>query len=590
MVQASGRWTHAWIGVLVLQGLLPVALVYLTRAVVNAVAAALGRGSDWQNALPIVWSALGFAGVLVATELLRSLDAWIRANQAERIRMHLARLIQRQSVAVDLAFYETPEYFDSLHRARFEAQERPVLLLEQCGALIQASISLLAMVSLLLSIAWWLPVILLFSTAPAFYVVSRAAIRQYRWRVETTPERRLGNYYDYVVADSSTAAEMRIFSLGDFFSSAHQRILEMLRVGSLRLLRTEKLSQLWAVLLSLVLAGAALGWMVWRAMVGQASLGDIAFFYQAFNQGQGLMRSVLQQAGQLYGNVLFLSDLHRFMSLEPQIVDPPEPKLPRSRLSEGICFDNVSFSYPGTQRPVLDGFSLEIPAGKMVAIVGVNGAGKTTLIKLLCRLYDPHGGRIMLDDTDIREFSVAAYRGCISVLFQQPARYDATVAQNIAFGNWAKEESREEIIAAAKAAGAHQFISRLPSGYDTLLGKRFRGGHELSVGEWQRLCLARAILRDAPLILLDEPTAAMDAWSEANWLTRFREHTIGRTVLLITHRFTTAMRADLIYVMDAGSIVEQGSHETLLAGSGKYAASWARQVGRHSAESRVVPA
>jgi ATP-binding cassette subfamily B protein len=249
-------------------------------------------------------------------------------------------------------------------------------------------------------------------------------------------------------------------------------------------------------------------------------------------------------------------------------------------LREGIRFRQVGFRYPGSQHVALADFNLTIPAGQMVAIVGPNGAGKSTLIKLLCRLYDPDEGRIELDGVSLRDLDLEKLRSLITVLFQQPVHYSATVRENIALGKEpGSAQGFEQLAAAARAAGAADIIEHLPSGYDTLLGKWFDGGTELSGGEWQRLALARAFLRPAPILLLDEPTSAMDSWAENDWIQRFRGLANGRTVILITHRFTTARRADIIHVMADGRIVESGRHADLLARGGPYAQSWIAQRG-----------
>ncbi|MCS6813825.1 MAG: ATP-binding cassette domain-containing protein, partial [Cyanobacteria bacterium] len=284
------------------------------------------------------------------------------------------------------------------------------------------------------------------------------------------------------------------------------------------------------------------------------------------------------------------SDFFQFLDLRPQMQEPTNPKCIPSSLSQGIQFHHVTFYYPGSDRPALKNFSLTIPAGSIVAIVGNNGAGKSTLLKLLCRLYDPQQGQITLDGIDLRSFKTADLRRAITVLFQQPVRYNATAAENIVLSRlageaWGEEWShhvqalKPEITQAALAAGADQPIARLPQGYDTLLGKWFATGTDLSVGEWQRISLARAFLRPAPIVILDEPTSAMDSWAEADWLSRFRALVQGQTAIVITHRFTTAMRADLIYVMVNGEIVESGHHDQLIAANGLYAQSWTAQMG-----------
>jgi len=306
---------------------------------------------------------------------------------------------------------------------------------------------------------------------------------------------------------------------------------------------------------------------------GLATLGDLAMFYQAFQQGLGLMRGLLENLGQLYGNLLFLGNLYEFLGLEQRVVSPSKPLPTPLTIQGSLRLEGVRFRYPGSPRPALENFDLEIRAGQIVAVVGSNGAGKSTLIKLLCRFYDPEAGRVSLDGIDLRALDIEELRSRITVLFQQPVHYNDTVRDNIAYGDL--RSPSEALEPAVRAAGAEDIIARLPEGLDSMLGRWFAEGAELSVGEWQRLALARAFLRRAPILILDEPTSAMDPWAEADWLARFRELAAGRTVLIITHRFSTARFADVIHVMNEGRIVESGTHEQLLQAGGRYAQGWA---------------
>jgi len=324
-----------------------------------------------------------------------------------------------------------------------------------------------------------------------------------------------------------------------------------------------------------------------RALQGRAQLGDLALFYRAFDQGQGLMRTVLSSLGTLYADALFLEHLFTFLDIEPDTKATAQPPAPvPTTITHGITFERVGFRYPDSEVWVLRAFSLHVPAGATVAVVGANGAGKSTLLKLMCRFYDPQEGRILLDGTDIRTFNPAELRRRIAVMFQYPVHYIATAAENIALGDVHTDLNGEEHAAirqAAQGAGADAFIQELPSGYDTLLSKQFDGGVELSGGQWQRISLARAFYREAPIVILDEPTSFMDSWAEAAWLDRFHQLTEHRTALIITHRFTTAMRADHIIVMERGAIVEQGTHEALLDEGGRYAQSWRTQTEHRAA-------
>ena len=573
---AAGGLAVVWAVLLLVQGLLPVAAVYLTRTLVNGIAAIIGAGGGWEAMRPLLPSGVGMALVLIGMEVFQSAGRWAGTAQAERVQDHVQALIHQQAMRLDLSFYDDPGYYDQLHRARIDAISRPATLLENAGTLLQSFITLAAMGGVLLTFGIWIPLLLAISTMPALLVVLRHTIRFHRWRLHNTTAIRQTSYYDLMLTQREAAAEMRLFGLGPHFRALFKGLRERLRRERVQLARSEAVSQAAAALIGLGSMGGALAWMGLQALKGAARLGDLALFYQAFFQGQRMLRSLLGSAGEIYRNIMFLENLFEFLALEPKISSPVRP-LPHPGLQKEIEFQNVTFRYSGMTRAALEGFSLRIPAGKITALVGENGAGKTTLIKLICRFYDPEKGRLLIDGTDIRDLSLPKLRQRITVLFQDPVRYHDTVFNNIAFGDLANSPGMEQIEAAARAAGADAPVLRLPDNYEAVLGKWF-GGAELSGGEWQRLALARAFLRNAELIILDEPTSAMDSWAEADWLQRFRQLVAGRTALIITHRFTTALQADIIHVMDSGRIIESGSHEELLAARGRYEESWTRQM------------
>jgi ATP-binding cassette, subfamily B, bacterial len=574
LVWAVARpWTIVWIVLLIVQGLLPAAIVYLTKFVVDGILLSLRQESSW----PVMPLAL-LGGVLLLMEVVRNAINWVRTVQAELLQDHITSLIHEKSVAVDLAFYELSDYYDHLHRARAEARYRPVALLGNLGALLQNSLTLVAMGAILIPLGPWLALALLLSTLPAFYVVVHYALAEYQWRQRTTTDDRRAWYYDWIMTTADAAAEIRLFGLGKHFQSHYKQLRQRLRRERLHLTRRQGFAELAASVLALAIMGAALGWMVWKASQGLVTLGELALIYAAFNQGQGLMRTLLENAGQLYGNSLFLGNLFEFLALTNNCTGglPWRPLL--RDLERGVTFNHVSFTYPDATTKALDDFTMTIPSGKIVAIVGPNGAGKSTLLKLLCRFYDPNEGTISIDGHDLKDFAVDDLRRLITVLFQQPFHYNSTVRENILYGDLNLDATDAEINAAIRAAGAEEIVSRLPEKSRTLLGRWFAGGTELSVGEWQRIALARAFLRRATIIILDEPTSALDPWAEADWLERFRHLAFGRTSIIITHRFTTAMHADVIHVMDRGRIVESGSHQHLINQNGLYAQSWSRQM------------
>ena len=575
--QVGRPWTIAWIVLLIVQGLLPAAVVYLTKLVVDGLTITSGGTLGRMRHVLLLVVILG--GTLLLMEIVRNAINWVRTVQAELLQDHITALIHEKSVTVDLAFYELADYYDHLHRARTEARYRPVALLGNLGALLQNSITLIAMGAILIPLGPWLTVALLLSTLPAFFVVVHYALAEYQWRLRTTTEDRRAWYYDWIMTTADAATEIRLFNLGKYFQSHHKDLRKRLRGERLELMRRQGLAELAASLIALLIIGAAIVLMMWRALMGQVTLGELALVYAAFNQGQGLMRTLLENAGQLYGNSLFLGNLFEFLSLKPLgIAERTVGAALRGRpASPTITFDRVSFTYPDATTNALDNFTMSIPGGKIIAIVGPNGAGKSTLLKLLCRFYDPTEGSIEIDRQNIKDIHIDDLRRLITVLFQQPFHYNTTVRDNILYGDLNLEASVAELDDAIKSAGAAEIVSRLPDREQTLLGRWFPGGTELSVGEWQRIALARAFLRRAPIIILDEPTSALDPWAEADWLERFRSLALDRTSIIITHRFTTAMHADVIHVMDRGRIVESGSHHQLLERRGLYAESWSRQ-------------
>jgi ATP-binding cassette, subfamily B, bacterial len=575
---AARHWTVAWIALLAAQGLLPVATVYLTRSVVDALLAAVrAHGAELELRTALVRIA-AMAAVLLASELLQSAANWVRTAQSALLQDHVSGLIHQKSAAVDLAFYDWPEYYDELHRARQEAAYRPVALLENLGNLFQNGITLVAMLGVLIPFGVWLPLILLASSAPAFFVVLRYAALQHQFHLRTTADDRRSSYYEWLLTGRETAAELRLFGTGRNFQEAFQTLRAKLRRERLDLAKHQGLAQFAAGGIALALTAGSMGWMGWRAVRGMATLGDLALFYQAFQQGLRLMRSLLEGVGQIYQNSLFLGNLFQFLALEQKITQAAAPASVPAPLRQGVRFRGVGFRYPGANRFALRDLDLLIPAGRITAIVGPNGAGKSTLLNLLCRFYDPDQGAVEWDGMDLRALALDPLRSAITVLFQQPVHYNDTAAENIALGDLRAKPGRPEIEAAAAGAGAAEIVRGLPAGYDSMLGRWFANGSELSTGEWQRIALARAFLRKAPLLILDEPTSAMDPWAEADWLRRFRTLASGRTAVVITHRFTTAMIADSIYVMDEGRVMEQGTHDELLAAGSRYAEGWRAQA------------
>lgn len=613
---ASRGLTITMIVLLVVQGLLPAAVIWLSKDVIDAVVALLRAGAASVQSLDAWRGVFAVAATMVALllsiEIARAAYDWVRATQGRRVAAHVADLVHAQAISLDLAFYDSADHFDRLHRARDEAQYRPLVLLENLGSLVQHGITLVALAALLLPYGVLLSVALVGSTVPALLVLLWYAVKQHHWRRASTAQERRSWYLAWLMTSSEPAAEVRLFGLGPQLRRTYMQIQRVLSLHFRRMETSKALGDMLASACAVAVAAACLLWMLWRAARGEASLGDVALFYQAFNQGQKLMRSVLGSVGQIYQNILFLGNLFEYLDLKPAIPttdglralavrdvadNPTRARVGVTGMS--VSFENVSFRYSGSDRDSLSNLSLDIPAGQVLAVVGMNGAGKSTLLKLLCRLYDPQQGRILVDGRDIRDWPLDELRDCVSALMQSPIQYHATVAENVAIGaaravaNASTTSNASDSLAVAsvlgapvdevrvraalRAAGAETLVSRLPKGVDTMLGRWFTDGVNLSGGESQRVALARAFVRAAPIIVLDEPTSAMDSWAEADWMEHFKTLAGGRTVIIVTHRFTTARRAQRICVMRDGRIVEAGSHDELLALGQSYAQSWRNQ-------------
>lgn len=584
---AARGWTAGWLGLLLVRGALPAALVYLTKVLIDRAAAAVGQGATWEAAAPVVIPTLLMGGVLLTIEVVKAVQGWVQTAQAELLEDHVVALVHEKAAAVDFAFYESPLYHDLMVQANGQAPQRMLSLLEGIGSMIQNVVTLIGVAALLLPYSAWLPLVLFASTLPAFWVVVHHRTKYHDWWDASTERRRWADYFDFILTHPYSAAEVRLLDLAARFRSAYVAARRALREERLALLQRQSVASFLAGVSGLLVVAGALGWMLVRVLRGAGTLGDLALFYQAFNRGQDLMRTLLGNVGNLYGDSLFLEHLFAFLALDSTVVDPTAPTPLPDAPAHTVTFEDVSFRYPGTDAWALRHFTLTIPAGQTVALVGPNGAGKSTFFKLLCRLYDPQEGRILIDGVDVRDVPVATLRQHVTALLQHPVRYAATAADNIAYGDVHSDQTPDALREAARAGDAHVLIAGLPNGYDTLLGKQFEGGAELSGGQWQRLTLARAFYRTAPVVILDEPTSFMDSWAELTWLDTFQALVEDRTALVITHRFTTAMRADVIHVVEDGRIVESGSHADLLAQNGSYAASWHAQMQAHHTTART---
>lgn len=582
--KAAAGWTVAGLMILIIQGLVPAGTVYLTKLLVDAVAGALGAGLSREAAEPLIVPGVLMGLLMLSQQGLGRIGAYVNLAQSQLVEDHIKTLIHDQAGSLDLGFFESTDYYDLLNQANSQAGSRPLQLITSLGSILQHTITLVAIAALLIPYGAWLPIALIITTIPALYVIMRHNQHHYRWWHSRTAERRQTGYFDMMLTLDTPAAEVRIFGLNRHFRDAYRAVRAKLRRENLDLVKRQNIARMWAGLVSLVLSAGVMIVILSRAMQGRYQLGDLALFYQAFNQGEAQLRGLMSNVGNIHSSLLFLEHLHAYLAIEPRVLEPEVPAEAIKEVQREIRFENITFSYPQGNRPALENFSLVLPARRITAIVGANGAGKSTLVKLLCRFYDPDEGRILVDGVDIRSLSSADLRRMITVLFQFPMRFQTTAEMNIRMGDLLADRDMADVEEAARQAMIHDKLQGLNEGYGTHLGKWFGFGTELSGGEWQRVTLARAFFREAPIVILDEPTSAMDSWTENEWLDGFARHVSGRTALVITHRFTTAMRADYIYVMDGGHVVEEGTHHELLELDGLYATSWRGQMQRHFME------
>jgi ATP-binding cassette, subfamily B, bacterial len=575
---AVPRLTALGIFLLIMQGLLPGATVYLTKLTIDSFVQA-HNSTDSFAYFNQTFQLFILTGIcLLLVEGLGYLSDWTRGAQSEYFSDYLKNLMHTKSSAVDLEFYESPEYHDLMEQARGESQSKPLALLESLGSVVQNTITLVSFAALLFGYGWTIPLLLIAGTLPGLFVSLKFDRLYHYWWKQTANDRRWLMYFDSMLSHGSAAAEMRIFGLSRRFRARFQDLRQRLRTEKFAHLRNQFGAKVMANSLALATAAVAVGWIALKVFYKTATLGDLAVFFQVFNRGQSVLRALLSSIGQTINHSLYLESLFAYLDLETKIASPTAPVEFPAIIKHGVRFRDVTFRYPDEAQPAVSDFNLFIPAGKIVAIVGVNGAGKSTLIKLLSRFYDPQAGAIEIDEIDLREFDVEKLRRSISVLFQFPMQFHETAADSIALGDFMENPPLKTLQAAAESAGAHGFISKLPEKYQTLLGKWFVKGCELSGGEWQRVALARAYFRRSQLIVLDEPTSFMDSWAEADWFERFRRLAKDSTGVVITHRFTIAMRADVIYVLDGGRLIESGTHRDLVKSNGFYAQSWKSQL------------
>lgn len=553
-------------------GLLPALAAYVGQLIVDSVVAAMNQYSQTQQAdlwtpfYYVTLEGLVIVAISAAQRGLAAQQSLLRALLGQKVNV----LILEKAQTLSLSQFEDSEFYDKLVRARREASSRPLALVNKTFALLQNAVSLFSYGVLLWQFSPWALLILLVGAFPSFIAEAKFsgdAFRLFQWR---SPETRSQNYLETLLAREDSIKEVKLYQLGDIFLERYKAIFHKLFRDDKRLtLRREGWGFVLGVVSTLVFYGAY-AWVVTDTVMGAITLGEMTMYLLIFKQGQAAVSASLTAISGMYEDNLYLSNLYEYLEQE---TEPERAGLHQGpKPGDGIRFENVSFRYPGAHRDALHQINLHIRPGESLAIVGENGSGKTTLIKLLTRLYSPSEGRVLLDGLDLEEWDRSILLKRVGVIFQDFVRYQLLVGENIGAGDEEQFYDQQRWREAADLGMAKPFIEQLEKGYETQLGRWFKGGQELSGGQWQKIALARAFMRSkADILVLDEPTSAMDALAEATIFEHFQEHTRDKMAILISHRFSTVRMADQILVMDQGNILEQGDHHTLLQENGRYA-------------------
>ena len=555
----------ATLGLRFIAALFPLASLWVSKLIIDLVVRAIrsqpiDRSMIWK--LQIIELLLA-----VASDVLGRCISLVDNLLGNRFNNHISLRLMRHATSLDLVSVEDPVFYDKMERTRRQGLDR---MLASLAGMAQQFLTLLSMLSAVILLYPWLLLLLAVSTIPVFLGESRFALLNYSLLYRYTPERRQLEYLRYLGASSESAKEVKIFGLGDYLADRFRGLFERFYAENRKLViqRTTH-----GALLNLAPTGAyyiAYALILVRALSGALSIGDLTLATGAFSRSRSIMESLVSGLVGIAEQSLFIKDLFDFFDSKPSIVSKPDARPVPRPIKIGFEFQNVSFNYPGSDKKVLSDVSFRFEAGEKIALVGENGAGKTTLVKLLARLYEPTAGRILLDGIDLRDYSVEELRHEIGVIFQDYMRYDMLASENIGFGRIEQLSDELRIQTSAEKSLAAPVISHLPKKYSQMLGRRFEGGVDLSIGQWQKIALARAYMRDAQILILDEPTASLDARAEFGVYQRFVDLTAGKMAILISHRFSTVRMADRILVLEGGVVAEQGSHSELLALGGKY--------------------
>ena len=575
VMRSAPVWTASNIILSLISSFLPLALLWYIKKLIDSVTIA-AADVNAENTRMVLLMILAIAIIYFLDEATQPTGNLVRKKQAFFLESYMYGLMHKKSVSLDLQHFEDPDYYDHLNRAMREAPYRPGSIVNNVVSILRAGISLVLMAGLLTTLSWWLAVILIIANIPGIYLRIHYADVLYNFRKELTPVARKAAYFNWLLTGDRPSRELRLFGLGSYFSDLFRKNFNMQKKEELSIIRKRSLIELVSGIFKAAAVLVTLYYIVMQTIRSDIGLGDLAMFLLAFRMGMTYIKQILSGTAGLYEDSLFISDVFDFLNLEEKIVVIP-PVVDVNKFRGNIRIENLYFRYPSSENDVLKGVDIKINKGETLALVGANGAGKTTLVRLLCRLYDPQAGKILLDGNDIRNIYPDKYRRFFSVVFQDFMLYNLSAGDNIRAGDIFSVRDNERMIDSATRAGIQELVNELPRGYDTVIGRLFDDSRELSWGEWQKIALARALYRDSEILILDEPASALDANSEYEMFTRFSKLAAGRTCILISHRLANVSIADRIIVIDKGRVIESGSHAELVKAGGTYSILYKQQ-------------
>jgi len=558
----------------VIQGVAPFLLIVCIKLLVDRLTNPNSVALPWMSQTGLI---ILTAAVFLLSGILSVIHGFFFEKLSHSVTNHTFQLLHQKHTELDLSYYEDPNQQDKIHRAVQEAGFRPVKIMGELLTLFKSTAAVVVMLFMFLGIKWYLLVLLLISVIPSVLVRLKYTNKRYRLKESISPKERQMAYFNRILTGFPFAKELRLFGFSSIFLNRFRDLEDELYEEKQRLQKSEMMADIAAQVFAVLLIFTSLATVVYLMTVGAITIGSVVLFFFVFQRGYSVLSDLLRSVTLLMEDNTFLNDFFDFLNLpikETSVLN--KQLLP---LQKGITVENLRFRYETSKRDALSAVNLFIPAGKTVAFVGANGSGKTTLIKLLSGFYEPQEGSIHYDDDDLKDLDKQAVRRQITAVFQDFALYNISAHENISLGNIEEPFNLEKAKEAAKAAGIAELFERLPLGYETLLGTLFKSGEELSIGQWQKIAIARAFYRDSPILFMDEPSSALDVDSEKQLLGSLRTLAKDKTVVIISHRLSTVQWADILYVLDRGTVVESGSHEELMAKQGKYYAMYMTSKG-----------